>query len=249
MTAQQIKLIINGAHGRMGQEAVATVAQEPSLKLVAALDKQDDLASSIQQYKADVVLDFTNADSVLVNTKTIITNKACPVIGSSGLLEDDITELKNLAKAYNISGIIVPNFSIGAVLMMKFSSIAAKYYDQVEIIERHHADKLDAPSGTALRTAQLIAQTRRKPLIHNHKSKETIPHALGANYNNIPVHSLRLNGSCAHQTVLFGGLDETLSITHDSLHRRSFMPGVILACTKVKTLKGLQIGLEQLLDL
>ncbi len=248
-TDNKINLIINGARGRMGQEAVAAVANEPSLKLVAALDKNDDLGVSIRVFKADVVLDFTNAESVFENTKIIITNKACPVIGSSGLLPEQISELELLAKQNNVSGIIVPNFSLGAVLMMKFSALAAKYYSQIEIVERHHPNKLDAPSGTAIRTAELISAQLNPKSIHNHISKETIPHALGANHKNIPIHSLRLNGSCAHQSVYFGGNDETLTITHDSMHRRSFMPGVVLACKKVKTLNGLHIGLESLMDL
>jgi 4-hydroxy-tetrahydrodipicolinate reductase len=249
MSTNVINIIVNGAHGRMGLEAVNAIKNTPNLRLVAGLDQQDNLANAIKQHHANVVVDFTNAKSVFENTKTIIANKACPVIGSSGLLDEQIHHLSLMAQEYKISGIIVPNFSLGAVLMMKFAETAAKYFKQVEIIERHHANKLDAPSGTALRTAALISKNLQNTTIHNTKSEELLPGALGASYHNIPIHSLRLSGSCAHQTVLFGGEDETLNITHDSLNRKSFMPGVVLACQKVQTLKGLKIGLEHVLDL
>lgn len=246
-----INIIINGAHGKMGKEAVLAISNEPGLKLVAMLGKNDDLADAINKLNAEVVLDLTNAASVFNNTKTIINNHACPVIGSSGLLEQEIHELQELAKLHKVGGIIVPNFSLGAVLMMKFSAIAAQYYTQAEIIERHHPDKLDAPSGTAIRTAEIIAKNSKSTELHphNYKSKQVIANALGANYKNIPIHSIRLNGSCAHQSVIFGGFEETLTITHDSNSRKSFMPGVILSCQKAKFLPDLCVGLENLLDI
>lgn len=248
-------VIINGAAGRMGSESVKAIKKVADLCLVATLGRGDDLATSIQKHQQTkskqplVVLDFTNADSVYNNTKTVIMNRAYPVIGSSGLMEAQISELQHLAKEYQVGGLIVPNFSIGAVLMMKFSEIAAKFYDQIEIIERHHPNKLDAPSGTALRTAELMSHNFNPRNINNQKSKETISGALGANYKNIPIHSLRLSGSVAHQTVIFGGNNETLNITHDSIHRECFMPGVILACQKAATLRELNVGLESVLNL
>lgn len=251
-TSSTITVIINGAQGRMGSEAVIAINNTDNLKLLAGLTKEDNLVENINTLKPDVVLDLTNANSVYENTKNIIQSGSCPVIGSSGLLEEQITELQILAKEHNINGIIVPNFSIGAVLMMHFSRIAAKYFDQAEIIERHHPNKLDAPSGTAIRTADLIAANtanKDQNSLANNQYKELIPHALGANYKNIPIHSLRLSGSVAHQTVIFGGTDETLSLQHDSIHRKSFMPGVVLACQKVQYLNGLNIGLECLLEL
>lgn len=246
-TNKLINVIVNGAKGRMGQEAVIAITQDPQLNLVAALDKTDDLASVIMKSDAHVVVDLTNAHSVFENAKKIITNKVCPVIGSSGLLEHQVNELKMLAKDLHVSGLIVPNFSLGAVLMMQFSEIAAKFFHHVEIIERHHPDKLDSPSGTAIRTADLIAAKIQNTA--KAQSVETIPHALGANYKNIHIHSLRLNGSCAHQTVLFGGNAETLTIQHDSNNRKSFMPGLVLSCKKVQLLNGLHVGLENILDL
>lgn len=244
-----INVIVNGAHGRMGSEATLAIDNDKNLNLVAALDKNDNLTQTIKKYDQPVVLDFTNVESVFDNTKTIISNGAYPVIGATGLLSHQINELKNLAKQHGIGGLIVPNFSLGAVLMMKFSEIAAKFYQQAEIIERHHPNKLDAPSGTAIRTADLISQHLHNECIHNNKSKEIIKHALGANHHNIPIHSVRLSGSCAHQSVIFGGHEETLTITHDSIHRKSFMPGVILACKKVHGLNSLEVGLETIMDL
>lgn len=248
-TANQLKIIVNGAHGKMGEEAVIAINNDEHLNLVAGLDSSDNLAEAIKDTNADVVVDLTSATSVYINTKTIIINKASPVIGSSGLTEEQILELQSFSKKLNVSGLIVPNFSLGAVLMMQFAETAAKFYQQVEIIERHHPHKLDAPSGTAIRTAELMSKHINNRTIHNSKSKESMPGALGANCKNIPIHSLRLSGSCAHQTVVFGGNDETLSITHDSMHRKCFMPGVVLACKKVKYLKGLEVGLDKILDL
>ena len=249
----KINVIINGANGRMGREAQTAVANDPDLNLVACLNRQDDLSAAIKKYNSAnncplVVVDLTSAECVFNNTKTIIENNACPVIGSSGLLEQDVKSLQALAAQHKVNGIIVPNFSLGAVLMMHFAHLAAKYYDQAEIIERHHPDKLDSPSGTAIRTADLIAQNLQSKAKNSH-AKETIPHARGAAYKNIPIHSLRISGSCGHQSILFGGKDESLTISHDSIHRASFMPGVILACKKAHTLTGLCVGLEHLLTL
>lgn len=241
-------VIVNGASGKMGQEAVNAIHDDHNLNLIASLNREDDLESELSNNIGSVVLDLTSADSVYENTKMIISNRCYPVIGTSGLLDEQITELQALAEEFQVSGLIVPNFSLGAVLMMKFAETASKFFKQAEIIERHHPNKLDAPSGTAIRTANLISNNLKNQKIHNHKSKEIIDHALGANYKNIPIHSLRLSGSCAHQTVMFGGLDETLSITHDSMHRKSFMPGVLLACKHVQNLNGLQIGLENIMD-
>lgn len=248
-TSPTLNVIINGSTGRMGIEAIKAVNNDPTLNLVATLNSKDDLAHTISNHPGCIVVDLTSAKCVYENTKTIITNQAYPVIGTSGLLEEQITELKNLAQEFNVSGLIVPNFSLGAVLMMQFAKTASKYYQQVEIIERHHPNKLDAPSGTAIRTAELISENLKTDHIHNSKSEELIPGALGASYNNIPIHSIRLSGSCAHQTVLFGGFNETLNITHDSMHRESFMPGVLLACKQVKNLNGLQVGLETVMEL
>lgn len=241
-----IKVIINGARGRMGQEAVKAVNDDAELSLVAEAGRQDDLMQLIQQTKADVVVDLTNAESVFENTKTIIEAGASPVVGASGLTTDDIQVLSQLCTEKNIPGIIVPNFSIGAVLMMQFAKEAAKYMPEVEIIEMHHDGKLDSPSGTAIHTANLINQSRKA--VSNLKTvKETLPGARGATLDGTTIHAVRLPGLVAHQQVIFGGNAETLTIKHDSLHRSSFMPGLVLACKKVNTLQGLVSGLDKVL--
>ncbi|CAM2841384.1 4-hydroxy-tetrahydrodipicolinate reductase [Legionella worsleiensis] len=241
-----IRIIVNGAQGKMGSLACETLANHPDFELVAQLTKQDNLAEAITKNSAQIVVDLTRADCVYNNTQTIIQNGACPVIGTSGLITEQIHELTNACESRQLGGIIVPNFSIGAVLMMSFAAKASEYLSEVEIIETHHQNKLDAPSGTALKTAEMIASARK-----NKKNtlvlKELIPGARGGTYQDINIHSLRLPGVLARQEVLFGNLGETLSITHDSIDRRCFMPGVILACQKVLGLNTLIYGLEHVL--
>ena len=230
----------------MGLEAVEAIENDPDLTLVGQTDLEDDLEVSIQQSGAEAVVDFTTASVAFSNCNTIIQAGARPVIGTSGLLPEEVEELQGLAEEKNIGGIIAPNFAIGAVLMMKFASEAARYLPEAEIIELHHEKKADAPSGTAIKTAALIASSRPRspdPL----EEKEILSGARGARANEIPVHSVRLRGLVAHQEVLFGGKSQTLSIRHDSIHRDSFMPGVCLAGKKVMDLNRLVYGLEDLI--
>ena len=240
-----IRVLINGAFGRMGAASVKAISDDPELTLVGQLGSQDDLAKSIQETKADVVLDFTRADVILQNLQIIITAGARPVIGTSGLLQSQIELFQKECAAKKLGGIIAPNFSLGAVLMMKHSREFAKYFPHVEIIEMHHDGKLDSPSGTALRTAELISETRSptpsKPV------KEIIPGARGAAHKDIPIHAVRLPGLVAHQEVIFGGIGETIRIRHDSIDRIAFMPGVCLACKKVMGLDHLIYGLESII--
>ncbi len=241
-----IRVLINGASGKMGQQAVKTIESDPAFVLAGQTGRKHDLAAEIKNTKADVVLDLTNADVVLKNLKTIIAAGAHPVIGTSGLLKEQVQELQTQCAKLKLGGIIAPNFSIGALLMMKHAQEIAKYYSDVEIIEMHHAGKLDSPSGTAVRTAELLAleQTKKPPL---QPTKETIKGARGATYQNIPIHSIRLPGLVAHQQIIFGGSGETLTIRHDSIDRQCFMPGIVLACKKVIGLKELVYGLEHVL--
>jgi len=242
-----IKVIINGANGRMGQEAVKAINADNELTLVAKTGRQDNLMQLIKDQQAEVVVDLTNAESVFENTKTIIDAGAHPVIGTSGLTSQEIHRLGQLCDTKNLSGIIVPNFSIGAVLMMRYAEDAAKYLPDVEIIEMHHDGKLDSPSGTALHTAELMNHHRKKNQ-DKKNLKETIPGARGAKLDDIPIHAIRLPGLVAHQMVIFGGNAETLTIKHDSIHRSAFMPGLVLACKKVNTLKGLVSGLAHVMQ-
>ena len=241
-----IRVLINGSKGRMGQESIKAVRADAELDLVAQTDLSDNLAQIIEQSKAQVVLDFTTAAVAMEVSASIIQSGARPVIGTSGLLPEQVAELKQLCKQQNIGGVIAPNFAIGAVLMMKYSQDAARYFPQAEVIELHHNGKLDAPSGTAIKTANLIAEARDS-VPEKIAEKEILPGARGANAEGIRIHSIRLPGLVAHQEVLFGAQSQTLTIRHDSTHRDSFMPGVCLACKKVMELNELVYGLEHLL--
>lgn len=240
------RVIVNGAGGKMGALACATLQQHPEFELVAQLGRQDDLSQAIITTKAQIVVDLTRADSAYQNSVTIIKQGAHPVIGTSGLLPEQIKELTALCETQGLGGLIVPNFSLSAVLMMLFAAKAAEYFSEVEIIETHHQQKLDAPSGTALKTAEMIAAARKKA-----KNKlnlhELIPGARGGTHCEVNIHSLRLPGVLARQQVIFGNAGETLSITDDSIDRSCFMPGVVLACQKVLALTTLVYGLEQIL--
>ncbi|MCC5791184.1 MAG: 4-hydroxy-tetrahydrodipicolinate reductase [Legionellaceae bacterium] len=240
------KVIVNGAAGKMGQLACETLEKHPDFELVARAGRQDHLAELIVQHQAAIVVDLTSAATVKANSLTIIRHNARPVIGSSGLQPEDISELQQRCQEKGLGGLIVPNFSLGAVLMMHFSSLAARLLPEAEIIEAHHPQKLDAPSGTAMKTAEMIAQARRQqpaepPL------KELVPGARGGCYQQVPIHSLRLPGVVARQSVLFGSTGETLTISHDSIDRQCFMPGVVFACQQVLQLNHLIYGLESLL--
>ena len=241
-----IRVLINGSKGRMGKESVKAVSEDPDLDLVAQTDLGDNLPGEISQTKAQVVVDFTTAAAAMKNADCIIESGARPVIGTSGLLPEQVAELQKLCNKQNLGGIIVPNFAIGAVLMMKYSQDAAKYFPHVEVIEMHHDRKADAPSGTAIKTANLLAESRGSapPTVDE---KEILSGARGANAEDIRIHSVRLPGLVAHQEVIFGGQSQTLTIRHDSIHRDSFMPGVCLACKKVMDLNELVYGLEHLL--
>jgi 4-hydroxy-tetrahydrodipicolinate reductase len=239
-------VIVNGAKGKMGSMAVDTLAEHSDFELVAQLHRGDDLAQAIIDTKPSIIVDLTSAESVYNNTIIAIEHGIHPVIGASGLLENDISHLKQLCEEKALGAIIVPNFSIAAVLMMHFASLASKWFSEVEIIEAHHQNKLDAPSGTALKTAEMIANTRKNPK-NGLPLKELIPGVRGGTVQDINIHSLRLPGILARQQVIFGSTGETLSITHESIDRTSFMPGIVLACQKVSSLKKLYYGLEHLL--
>jgi 4-hydroxy-tetrahydrodipicolinate reductase len=243
----QVRVIVTGARGKMGTIAVETIRQHPQFTLVAALGSGDSLQHSIVDKKAQIVIDLTRADCVYENALTIIDSGVHPVIGTTGLREDELTILRNRCAEQQLGGIIVPNFSLGAVLMMRFAAMAARFLPEVEIIEMHHQQKLDAPSGTALKTAEMIHAARRSTK-QALSLKELIPGARGGTHHDVNIHSLRLPGVLARQTVVFGNVGETLTITHDSIDRRCFMPGLILACQRVMDLDHLYYGLEHLLE-
>jgi 4-hydroxy-tetrahydrodipicolinate reductase len=241
-----IRILINGASGRMGKTTVTAIRQDSAFELVGETHSTDDLKKTIQATQANVVVDFTNAAVVFENSKKIIAADAHPVIGTSGLLPNQIKELQEICAKKQFGGIIAPNFCISALLMMRFSEQAAYYFSEVEIVETHHEKKLDAPSSTAIKTAEMIASKRKKNPVHK-AIHETLPGARGATKDQIPIHSLRLPGFLAKQDVIFGHLGGSLVITHETIDRNAFMPGVILACKKVLNLKELIYGLEALL--
>lgn len=234
----KIKVLVNGAAGKMGKEVVKAILKENDLELSGAVDilgnLQDlnipvtkNLLDAIKKSNPDVMVDFTIPKSVMASIKIALENKVNVVVGTTGITSENLDEIRDLCKKYNVNALVAPNFAIGAVLMMKFSCEAAKYMPKAEIIELHHDQKLDAPSGTSIKTAEMMKKS--------------------SNLKDIPIHSVRLPGFVAHQEVIFGGIGQTLTIRHDSISRESFMPGVILAIRKIKEIQGLVYGLENIL--
>jgi 4-hydroxy-tetrahydrodipicolinate reductase len=241
-----IKVGVLGAAGRMGAEVVNAVKASPDCELVAALDLGDSLDQLLSS-GAHVVVDFTTPDAVMGNLEFLITHGIHAVVGTTGFDDQRMATLKSLSLAQPQVGILIaPNFAIGAVLMMEFAAKAAKYFESAEIIELHHPNKVDAPSGTASRTAALISDARKAaklPAMPDATSS-SLDGARGALVGDVPVHSVRLRGLIAHQEVLFGGPGETLTIRHDSLDRTGFMPGVLLGIKSVISRPGVTFGLE-----
>jgi 4-hydroxy-tetrahydrodipicolinate reductase len=244
-----IKVGVLGARGRMGSEVVKAVTEAPDLELVAALDLGDSLDSLVAN-GAQVVVDFTTPDSVMANLEFLIANNINAVIGTTGFDDARIARIKSLLASSKSGVLIAPNFAIGAVLMMEFATKAAKYFESAEIIELHHPNKVDAPSGTAARTAELMANSRKEAGLAPmpDATSTSLDGARGATVGDIPVHSVRLRGLVAHQEVLLGGIGETLTIRHDSIDRVGFMPGVLLGVRQVVTHPGLTFGLENFME-
>lgn len=262
----KIRLAVAGACGRMGRSVINTAMMQSDIELVGAVDQmnvgedigniangtangvivQQNLADMIADHKPQVVVDFTNLGSAINHIAICLRNDVIPVVGASGFSEQTLVQIKEAIEQSTIPVLIIPNFAIGAVLMMSFSQQAAKYFPNAEIIEMHHDKKTDAPSGTAIRTAEMIAAGRSenpKMLVQEEKFEG----ARGADVARVPVHSVRLSGYIAHQMVLFGGNGETLTLRHDSIDRESFMGGVMLAVRRCMSCKGLVVGLEHIL--
>jgi 4-hydroxy-tetrahydrodipicolinate reductase len=244
-----IKVAVLGSRGRMGSEVVKAVTDASDLELVAALDLGDSLDTLVTA-GAQVVVDFTTPDSVMANLEFVISKNIHAVIGTTGFDDARIAKIKSLLSTSKSGVLIAPNFAIGAVLMMEFATKAAKYFESAEIIELHHPNKVDAPSGTAARTAELMSAARKEAKLPAMPDATTssLPGARGATVGDVPVHSVRLRGLVAHQEVLLGGIGETLSIRHDSIDRVGFMPGVLLGVRQVVTHPGLTFGLENFLS-
>jgi len=238
-----------GSRGRMGAEVCRVVAADPDLELVAAIDLGDDRATA---EAAQVIVDFTHPDVVMDNLFWCIYHGIHAVVGTTGFTDERFDLLRTrLAEHDGVGVVIAPNFSIGAVLMMRFAEQAAAFYESAEIIELHHPGKADAPSGTAASTARRIAAARTAAAIPAppDATRHELPGARGAQVDGIRVHGVRLRGLVAHQEVLFGAEGETLTIRHDSLDRVSFMPGVLAAIRAVSSKPGLTVGIESILGI
>jgi 4-hydroxy-tetrahydrodipicolinate reductase len=246
-----INVAVLGAKGRMGAETVKAISASTDLQLVAEIDLGDSL-EQLTTSGAQVVVDFTHPDAVMKNLEFAINNGIHVVVGTTGFDDAKLNLVKSwLEKNPKVGAVIAPNFGLGAVLMMQFAAKAARYFESVEIVELHHPDKADAPSGTASRTADLITQARKsasRPAMPD-KTSSGLQGARGAKVGDVPIHSVRLRGLVAHQEVLLGDQGETLSIRHDSIDRTGFMPGVLLAVREVVKTPGLTFGLEHLMDL
>lgn len=248
-----INVAVCGANGKMGQEVIKAVEADKNMSLVAKIDIKDGEFATIKDaknsVKIDVLVDFTQPKSIYENALYCLNNGINIVIGTTGLSDEEINELKNLSQKYGLGCLIAPNFSTGAVLMMKFAQIASKYFDNAEIIELHHNQKKDAPSGTAVKTALMMAGENTNFTTGNCQEVETIKGARGANsYNNIHIHSVRMPGYIASQEVLFGANGQILTIKHDSMNRECYMDGVLRAVRFVNENKEFVYGLENILD-
>ncbi|HRK22746.1 MAG TPA: 4-hydroxy-tetrahydrodipicolinate reductase [Fimbriimonadaceae bacterium] len=252
-----IRVAVCGALGRMGKESVRAIQGAKDLELVAQIDQEPftegvlscyaSLAEAIEATRPDVCVEFTHPTSAVNNALTCLERGVAVVIGTSGLGESEQAQVRESALAHKTPALLVPNFAIGAVLMMRFAEQAARWMPEATIVELHHPDKADAPSGTARHTAHRIAAARPDFTPRAVRDDLVVQGALGADTEGVPVHSVRLSGFVAHQEVIFGGPGETLTIRHDSLDRSSFMPGVLLAVREVRSRPGLTVGLEALM--
>lgn len=256
-----IKIIVAGPRGKMGTEAIQMIQEETEFELVGCLDSKIDfdleaklgipffteVNTCLETVKADVLIDLTTPEFGYKHTEAAIKHGVRPVVGTSGFTNDEIETLTAQAQEKNLGSIIAPNFAVGAVLLMQFAQTAAKYFTDVEIIEKHHDQKLDAPSGTAVKTADMITEVREAKKQGHPEEFETLAGARGADVEGIKIHSVRLPGLVAHEEILFGGKGQVLTLKHDSMNRQSFMDGINLSVKKVMQLDHLVYGLENIL--
>ncbi|MDI3256272.1 MAG: 4-hydroxy-tetrahydrodipicolinate reductase [Kyrpidia sp.] len=266
MAESDIRVVVAGAAGKMGREVIRAVVREPGLRLVGAVGTQPradagtvagigemgipvsaDLRETLIAARPDVLVDFTRPDVVADHVNQALELGIRPVVGTTGVTQEQIRRWDDFCRQRGIGGIVAPNFAVGAVLMMRFAREAARFFPHVEIIEMHHDGKLDAPSGTAVKTAEDIAVTGAGITSGRPDERELWPGARGADVNGVRIHSVRLPGLVAHQEVILGGPGQILTLRHDSVDRSSFMPGVVLAVRGVMTYSGMVYGLEHLL--
>ncbi len=260
-----IKVVVNGALGRMGREVINTLCHEPEMQVVGAVELQvtedylplPDSSSKVPfsskldyiltSCQPDVLVDFTTAQATMPAVRIATKQGVNLVIGTTGLTADAISEIARLSTAHRVGAVVAPNFALGAVVMMHLAKVAAKYFDYAEIIELHHSRKADSPSGTALSTAKAMAEAKGKPFYFPEQRKPS--NSRGEQVEGVAIHSVRLPGLMAHQEIILGGPGQTLSIRHDTINRECYMPGVILAIKEVVKHKGLIYGLDKLLGL
>lgn len=262
---EPVRVVIHGARGKVGQVLVNCLSREPDVRIVGAVELKvtedrlplpdgstvpfsSDLKHILTLSHPDVLIDFTVAKSTMPAVRIAAEQKVNLVIGTTGLSADDLNEIDRLAKSNGIGAVVAPNFALGAVLMIHLARIAAKYMDYAEIIELHHNQKLDAPSGTALTTAKAMAAARGRPFLTAADQGKAFA-SRGQQVEGVTLHSVRLPGLMAHQEVLLGGLGQTLNIRHDTTSRECYVPGVVLAAKEVVKRKGLVFGLDTLLGL
>jgi 4-hydroxy-tetrahydrodipicolinate reductase len=263
---EKLRVVVSGS-GYMGREVLSALAREDDLEPVGVIEKlspenfisvpgydallpmSDDPAALIASKRPDVVVDFSNAAWTPAVTRAALANDASLVIGTTGLSDDFLSELAEECKSKRIGAVVAPNFAIGAVLMVHLARIASRYFDYAEISEMHQEKKLDAPSGTAVHTAQEMVKARGRAFARTEPEKETLAGSRGAEYEGVSIHSQRMPGFVAHQEVVFGGLGQTLRLRHDSTGRESFIPGVLLALREVRKRNELVIGLDKLIGL
>jgi 4-hydroxy-tetrahydrodipicolinate reductase len=248
--ADRIRVAVAGYRGKVGSVLAAAFQSEPGIEYVGGVELGDDLATFLREERPRALVDFTKPSEALHNALAAVAAGASPVIGTTGLAADAVDKLETACKGKGLGGIVAPNFAIGAVLMMHLADIAAPHFDAAEVIEMHHATKLDAPSGTALSTAKRLAAKRReKPFSHQKPEKETLPGTRGGEEGNVAVHSVRLPGFVADQEVIFGLPGQTLTIIHRTTSREAYVPGVLLAIRTVTAEPRFYRGLDELLGL
>ena len=259
-----IRVAVHGAAGEVGREVVKAAGQAEDMELVAAIDRvpaqeapafpegvpyYTDVGTALAASPADVVVDFTTATASMAMVSQALDAGARPVIGTTGILAEQLAQLDTLCREHHLGGLYAPNFTIGAVLLGRLAAVAARFFDYVEIAEEHHEAKIDAPSGTALAIAGAIREGRPTPFRRNVPEREPLPGTRGGEEHGISIHSSRMQGRMAHHQVTFGGPGQTLTLRHDTINRECYMPGVLLAVRRVHDWEGLVVGLDRLLDL
>ena len=265
--SEPVRVVVRGVLGRMGREVVAALCGDPDTELVGAVEKEapedqlslpngsgtvplsSNLETILETCRPSVMVDFTTAQAAMPALRSAIDHQVNLVVGTTGFSAEDIAEIDRLAIGKGVGVVIAPNFALGAVMMMHLAKIASPYFDHAEIVELHHDQKADAPSGTALSTAKVMAEAKGGSFSYPQLKKETLANTRGGQTEGIAIHSLRLPGLSAHQEVIFGAPGQTLTIRHDTIDRKCYMPGVLLAVKRVSNTKGLTYGLDKLLGL